>query len=362
MLISAMIVSAIVLWAVAITRWFRARNTPGQRAFTHALVALAVAATIYITPVAMWIDSVVGINHLSSAMIFAAGAFAALAMLAALRHMTMPTEAARAGALIRRVAVSIAVVGLVLALLVGQPATATVSLVWGSESLGWMIAFWALWVGFVIWASAHLSYLAARSARSVAPSRLRSSLNMLAVGLLALGVYGVSKGILIGATIFGGTLPAVTLLSTVAAFAFLLLLAASSGIILVGRIPAVRAAQDWKAIETIRPLWEHLSVVDPEIAMRALPYKRPKKPVEIEYALYRMTIEIRDWLRQLKQIPGGRAYADSLGIPPAASDVDSEVAVLVAAARVFTSSIDGGQAFDLASVLDHGRDSAKTFG
>lgn len=280
--------AALILWVVAGRRWFTMRNTPGQRALTHSICALAVSATLFIPAVDGWLGASFGLPHLGSLLMFASGAFAALAVTGALRFMEYSDDQARDGALLRRTLIVLVVIGVGIALFVGQPQS-TVSGPWTDQLA--MYAFWILWLGFVASICAWIAVRVASRWGRMTRSRVRMSLGLIGLAAVSGLIYSLAKSIIVAASLHGVTLGAVAVVSQVAAVGMLVLVAVGSIYVSMPGSRRWQRARDARLAAELAPLWEELRVVDPAVELAG-------RSPDVE--LYRMVIECRDWIRQLR--------------------------------------------------------------
>lgn len=295
------------LWLVALARL----RAPGQSlrkpAFDsqgptdahnlRCIVLTAAVATLYVRPVNGFVDSSLGVAGLAGTFMFILLILGSSELLMALRAITLPPDQARAGAWRRGGATALVIGGLVTALLLGQPARSDLSVRWPHP--GWMLVFWMFWLGWCLAASGRAAVTAARCAHRVGPSRLHTSLIFLCAGAIGLGAYAIVRASVIWATVRSVAphplaswlvLLAVTVMAVSAAMA-------SSWPMLGRRIDAARIR---RRLRTLRPLWTHLSVVDPDIALNPFPGDSGQLSADqARFALYRACIEIRDWMRLL---------------------------------------------------------------
>lgn len=297
---TASIIAAALLWLFTIVRWVKFRNTPGQRALTHSIAALAIAATLFIPAISSLINSTLGFPQAATLMLFASGAFAALALIGAIRFMTLPESKARGGALLRRSLIAIAVAGIGVTLLIGQPPGDTISSPWPASSHWAMYAFWTLWLGFVIVTTGWISVKAFRQASRLRPSRIRTCVYIVSASAACGTLYAITKGILVAASTQSMTLPWLSILSQAFSIFMLILLGIASVMAALPASKRLQALRDQHAIERIRPLWQSLRIVDPDMQLESGTDD-----------LYRMVIECRDWMRQLRFVLPATAWAEA---------------------------------------------------
>ena len=112
--------AALILWVVAGAAGSPCGIRP-QPAGAHSLdLCTAVSATLFIPAVDGWLGASFGLPHLGSLLMFASGAFAALAVTGALRFMEYSDDQARDGAL-RRTLIVLVVIGVELPYSSGSP-------------------------------------------------------------------------------------------------------------------------------------------------------------------------------------------------------------------------------------------------
>lgn len=276
------------LWVGAIWRCATAK-TPQSQAFSRSVLALAAAATIYIPAVSTAITDATTIG-MASVLLYLAAAVAAIEMLQFMLWTTHPQAAARTSAVPRMMLITALTLTLALAVVVGHPSAANLAQPWASPE--WQAVFWASWLMFVAVALGRMLAVCLSYARRSGPSPLRTSTILLAAAAASGLAYAVARVIAWMSQDSWHTA------AISGAFVVLLLafLAAASLWALVARIPAVRTASDWKAINRLRPLWELLQTTNPSVALSPLPDKRPSDGVTSRLALYRADVEIRDWM------------------------------------------------------------------
>lgn len=299
------------LWVVAVGRWQRVRNTAGQRALTHSVVALAICATLFIPGVSHWINETLPFPHAASLMMFAAGAFAALALIGAIRFMSLPERQARAGRVARRTMVGLAVAGVAITLFVGQPSADSISSPWPDSSEWPMYAFWALWLGFVIVTCTWISINIFRRSQLLPPSRLRLSLQLLTGSAASGAIYGVSKAILVIAAAKAVSLPWLTIISQAGAILMMGLIVVAIVLVALPGSRRLQALRDQKSARLILPMWQTLRAVDPAMQLTS-------SNAQVE--LYRMVVECRDWMRQLRFVLPATAWAEANAAAAALAD------------------------------------------
>jgi hypothetical protein len=197
------------------------------------------------------------------------------------------------------------------------------------------------YVGYMGCSSVDVARLASRFTRLGSAPLLRLGLLMVTVGSYLSGLYAALKlaGFVAGLTI-DRNLDVVTAQATrPLIIVSALLLSIGSTLPAWGRSVGAHRPAEWVGAYvsylTLRPLWEALYAVKPQIALR--PYSRRADrliPVDLRFRLIRRVVEIRDGLLLLRPYRSPESQARATGLARRAGLRGAELAATVEAAEI----------------------------
>ncbi len=167
-----------------------------------------------------------------------------------------------------------------------------------------------LWV-FIL--SGVMLLLVTRFARHTSTGAVRESLILVAACEASFALYGVMwfvQGLSDPTALITPWADAALVASRVGA----VLIAAAFLRVNLGRIPALRRLSDQRALQSLAPLWRRLHPIDPEGSLIGdLPAStRDLTATDLRVTLWRVMVEIREWLDEIAaRLPAG-AYSSAL--------------------------------------------------
>lgn len=317
------VVLAIAIWLAALHRMAQPGQSITKPAFiddrptdAHNLrcIALtAMVATLYISPLAAAIDEWAGRPGAAATAMFALMVIGTGELLMALRCVALEPGRARPGRVGRGAWLMGIIATMILALVLGEPASSDVTLLWGSAPQStWMAVYWGAWLAWCGTAGLRAGLIAARYARRVPSAITRVSLRFLTGGAVALVAYSMAKAVVIAMVIAGTPTPAVLTVLTKSAVVVMAVSAVGTSLWpVVAR--AVERRRILSDLETLGPLWQRLRPLAPGIALTDS--TAPVSSLSYEQARmrrYRMCLEIVDWWMVLARRLPESAWAEAL--------------------------------------------------
>lgn len=284
-----------LLWVVAVWRAPSAIRSSKQRTLWIAIAALTLSMTLRRPAIMHAIDSGTGVVNLSTLLKQFLGVTAAAAVLEFVYVIARPLS--RAGVR-RRVATAGATMAVLAVLFAFVPRhTETTDFFEDSAGSVPATAYLLVWLSYLATAMVMATPLFWGSSRHAGAGWLRTGLRLLGAGTAAGVAYALSRaGYLVlrltGAAGPGSDAVASTVTDTMKLTAICLILIGSS-------VPAVgvawRAAQHWRYLRTLRPLWRDLTEAVPEVVLGEELHRR-----ELRMRLHRRVVEIRDAILALQ--------------------------------------------------------------
>lgn len=304
------LILALGVWAATVARWRQPGQTLRKPAFDEhgmptdannlrSLSLLAVVATVYVIPVARFIDEATGLAGLAAAIMFVFVILGANELLMALRIIAVDPQQARRGRLLRGITTTVAIVALLTSIVIGHPADSDVSKYWGDANVLWMVVFWTAILSYFLVVGVTGSRMSLSYAKTLGPTHLRTSIRWLAVATGAAAFYALLKAITIAGVI--GWLP--PLPGALWWIAITVSVMTLSGVLASSWLSIHRSLErrrDRRILNDLSPLWRRLSVVDPTLPYDQLPTDVDELTLdELRSALYNSCIACGDWIRQL---------------------------------------------------------------
>jgi Family of unknown function (DUF6545) len=300
---SAVQAAAVLLWlaviyeAVSLTRQ---QNNRARRALLLTLVALALAATFFVPSVYIATQDLTGVENLADLIARCAVLVASLGAQSLLLHLTQEPEAAMTMSRRRAVAMTTAMVLLVvLFVLAPIHETGTLRLTSDFADSPLVIGYLVVFAGYLGIALVDVLRGGLRYAPT-AGTAISLALRLIAVGC-AFGLLDVAEKIGFLIAVLLGESPSAAVESSVARMlAVLGGLFVLAGSVVPALYPVWRRTVHWvtthRAHRELYPLWFALREINPEIALDpAMSEFRDRVRVrDLDFRLYRRIIEIRD--------------------------------------------------------------------
>jgi ABC-type Co2+ transport system permease subunit len=296
-IVFARIALVAVMWLVSLCRLPSARHQRWKGALWAAFLALAIAMTFDIPQAASQVNDATGVPALATLIKHLTGLIACAAVLEWVIALTrLDTDTAARRRLRYSLAAAAALAMTVLFSAIAHRSNGDFADTMADN--GTAVAYLAVFETYLGIAMACASVLFLTAARRTPPELLRQALWTLGTGTCLGVAYAVLRSVFLIArlndwNVPGGTAELHTLTEVLQALAILLILVGSS-------LPAATftagAVRDYQALNELRPLWEGLTVLHPELVLGSPPTRRSDRitMTGVRGRLIRRVTEIRD--------------------------------------------------------------------
>ncbi|WP_416985067.1 MAB_1171c family putative transporter [Streptomyces sp. T028] len=284
-----------LLWVVAVWRAPSAVRSSKQRTLWVAFAALTLSMTLRHPAIMHAIDDGAGVNNLSTLLKHYLGITAAAAVLEFVYVITRPHT--RTGVRQRMAAVGMTIAMLTVLFAFVPRRTEAEDFFENSAGSVPATAYLLVWLTYLATAMAMATRLFWGSSRHAGAGWLHTGLRLLGVGTAVGVAYALSRAVYLVLRLTEAAGPH----SDASASTFTDAMKHTAiGLILVGSsVPAVgvawRAAQHWRYLRTLRPLWQDLTEAVPEVVLGEDLRRR-----ELRMRLHRRVVEIRDAILALQ--------------------------------------------------------------
>ena len=299
----ARVLVAVIIWASALWRTPAAIRAPAKRPLWLAFTALALALTASVTTVRRAIDHGTGVTSLTTLIMHLCGVVAAAAVLDGVHTRTHPQAPATSGPQPRHLVAAVA--ALTLSVLFGfiprRETTPILTIAADNPAAAAYEAAFAVFLGTAMVLAARMFGTASRAART---GPLRIGLWLLTAGMSLGTAYAVIRIAYLASTVAVTPSPGAD--GRLAGLSDTIELCACALIAVGSSIPATatawQARRNYRDLNALRPLWNHLVSATPDIVLGTPPSRLRDRldPRDLRLRLIRRTIEIRDSALQLR--------------------------------------------------------------
>ncbi|MFI6808233.1 MAB_1171c family putative transporter [Streptomyces luteogriseus] len=334
------ILPAVLLWLVTAWRTPAAWRKPSKRALWSAFLALAVAITLRLPPIAAPVDTALGVNNLSSLGKHLSGIVAAHSVLTFVHNMAEEKATGLKSSRLH-IVVPTAAAAIITVLFFATPQPHEAVDLLTEYATDWRIAayggVWTAYLGAALFSASRLCW---RWGRQPGTGLLGRGLRLTGIGTTIGIAYAVHRVAAVALSFLGQSpLPASTseAISSLLLFGALLFIMTGSTLPAAGRL--LRWSREYRDLLQLYALWLSLTEDVPSVRLDP-PRRRTSEilhPRHVHDRLYRRTIEIRDAVLTLSDHASGslrdkaRAHVAASGLIGAQADIASEACWIVGA-------------------------------